>query len=235
MPKLLSKVRASSIVQTLLNDIRNGGKEIGGFSQAMRTFTTSSGHVEEPVSGLGQKQIVDALVFGERSRAVSLLYEFSLGNNKLSANDFASILQTCARLPDPLFVMETWKIMEEKEIDISAKCYFLAVRALCKGGYLKEALSLMSIMEENPNSYSMLPVYNNFLVACSETHTVDYANECMGLMEHQMVGKNEITYAQFLKFCSKTCLLSMKSGRNVVNITVSALFLLGSLYGPLRS
>lgn len=54
-------------------------------------------------------------------------------------------------------------------------------------------------MEENPNSYSMLPVYNNFLVACSETHTVDYANECMGLMEHQMVGKNEITYAQFLK------------------------------------
>ncbi|OIT22794.1 PREDICTED: pentatricopeptide repeat-containing protein At1g76280 isoform X2 [Nicotiana attenuata] len=199
MPKLLSKVRASSIVQTLLNDIRNGGKEIGGFSQAMRTFTTSSGHVEEPVSGLGQKQIVDALVFGERSRAVSLLYDFSLGNNKLSASDFASILQTCARLPDPLFVMETWKIMEEKGINISAKCYFLAVRALCKGGYLKEALSLMSIMEENPNSYSMLPVYNNFLVACSETHAVDYANECMGLMEHQMVGKNEITYAQLLK------------------------------------
>lgn len=31
--------------------------------------------------------------------------------------------------------------MEEKEIDISAKCYFLAARALCKGGYLKEVLA----------------------------------------------------------------------------------------------
>lgn len=28
--------------------------------------------------------------------------------------------------------------MEEKEINISDKCYALAVRALCKGGYLKE-------------------------------------------------------------------------------------------------
>ncbi|XP_055833234.1 pentatricopeptide repeat-containing protein At1g76280 isoform X2 [Solanum dulcamara] len=165
----------------------------------MRTFTTSNGHVGEPVPRLGQKQIVDALVLGERRRAVSLLYEFSLGNKKLSADDFVSILQSCARLPDPLFVMETWKIMEEKEIDISDKCYSLAVRALCKGGCLKEALSLMSIMGENPNCYSMLPIYNNFLAACYESQTVDYANECMDLMEHQMVGKNEITYAQLLK------------------------------------
>lgn len=201
MPKLISKVRASSIVQRFskLHAIRNGGKEVGGYSQAMRTFTTSMGHVGEPVSRSGQKQIVDALVLGERNRAVSLLYEFSLGNNKFSANDFASILQSCARLPDPLFVMETWKIMQEKEIDISDKCYSLAVQALCKGGYLKEALSLMSIMGENPNCYSMLPIYNNFLAACYETQTVDYANECMDLMEHQMVGKNEITYAQLLK------------------------------------
>ncbi|MCD7468314.1 hypothetical protein HAX54_006384 [Datura stramonium] len=201
MPKLISKVRVSSIVQgfSKLNVIRNGGKEVGGYSQAMRTFTTSMGLVGEPGSRSGQKQIVDALVLGERSRAVSLLYEFSLGNNKLSANDFASILQSCARLPDPLFVMETWKIMQEKEIDISDKCYSLAVQALCKGGYLKEALSLMSIMGENPNCYSMLPIYNNFLAACYETQTVDYANECIGLMEHQMVGKNEITYAQLLK------------------------------------
>ncbi|KAL3340730.1 hypothetical protein AABB24_029054 [Solanum stoloniferum] len=201
MPKLISKVRASSIVQRFskLTAIRNAGKEVGDYSQAMRTFTTSNGHVGEPVSRSGQKQIVDALVLGERRRAVSLLYEFSLGNNKLSADDFASILQSCARLPDPLFVMETWKIMEEKEINISDKCYSLAVRALCKGGYLKEALSLMSIMGENTNCYSMLPIYNNFLAACYETQTLDYANECMDLMEHQMVGKNEITYAQLLK------------------------------------
>ncbi|KAJ8538174.1 hypothetical protein K7X08_014714 [Anisodus acutangulus] len=201
MPKLLSKVQASSIVQRFSksNAIRNEGKEVGGYNQATRTFTTSIGHIGEPVSRSGQKQIVDALVSGERSRAFSLLYEFSLGNNKLSANDFASILQSCARLPDPLFVMETWKIMEEKEINISGKCYSLAVRALCKGGYLKEALCLMSIMGENPNCYSMLPIYNNFLAACYETQTVDYANECMDLMEHQMVGKNEITYTQLLK------------------------------------
>lgn len=62
-----------------------------------------------------------------------------------------------------------------------------------------QALSLMSIMAENTNCYSMLPIYNNFLAACYETQTIDYANECMDLMEHQMVGKNEITYAQLLK------------------------------------
>ncbi|KAM3304436.1 pentatricopeptide repeat-containing protein [Capsicum chacoense] len=201
MPKFISKVRTSKIVQRFpnLNAIGNGWKEAGGYNQAMRSFTSSIGHVGEPVSRSGQKQIVDALVSGEKSRAVSLLYEFSLGNNKLSANDFASILQSCARLPDPLFVMEIWRIMEEKEINISDKCYSLAVRALCKGGYLKEALSLMSIMGENRNCYSMLPIYNNFLAACYETQSVDYASKCMDLMEHQMVGKNEITYAQLLK------------------------------------
>ncbi|CAN4094074.1 unnamed protein product [Withania somnifera] len=147
MPKLISEARARWIMQRFskLNAIRNGGKEVGGYSQAMRTFTTSIGHVREPVSRSAQKQIVDALVSGERSRAVSLLYEFSFGNNKLSANDFASILQSCARLPDPLVVMETWKIMEEKEINISDKCYSLAVRALCKGGYLKE----LAVLQQN--------------------------------------------------------------------------------------
>lgn len=45
----------------------------------------------------------------------------------------------------------------------------------------------------------MLPIYNNFLAACYETQSVDYASKCMDLMEHQMVGKNEITYAQLLK------------------------------------
>lgn len=98
------------------------------------------GHVEEPVSGLGQKQIVDALVFGERSRAVSLLYDFSLGNNKLSANDFASILQTCARLPDPLVSMQIdvqffllmWHVMFVlvKSSKMSTYCRFIATDSL---------------------------------------------------------------------------------------------------------
>lgn len=33
--------------------------------------------------------------------------------------------------------------MEEKEIDISRECYYLAIQALCKGGYLNEVSMLV--------------------------------------------------------------------------------------------
>ena len=36
------------------------------------------------------------------------------------------------------FVMETWRIMGEKDVCIDDKCYLLIIRALCKGGYLEE-------------------------------------------------------------------------------------------------
>ena len=36
------------------------------------------------------------------------------------------------------FVMETWRMMEEKEIGLNNKCYLLMMQALCKGGYLEE-------------------------------------------------------------------------------------------------
>lgn len=39
------------------------------------------------------------------------------------------------------FVMETWKLMMEKDIKLSSKCYLLTIRALCKSGYLKEVFT----------------------------------------------------------------------------------------------
>ncbi|KAL3505482.1 hypothetical protein ACH5RR_035323 [Cinchona calisaya] len=169
--------------------------------EALRTFTTSDGYWKHSASKSLQEQIVDSLRSGERSKASSLLS--LLGNTAeaavLNANDFLFILQHCARLPDPLFALETWKLMEDKEIYIGGKCYFYTIRALCKGGYLREAFNLMSLLQENPAIYPLLPVYNNFLGACVQTHTTNYANDCLDLMEHQKVGKNEITYSQLIK------------------------------------
>lgn len=91
------------------------------------------GHVGEPVPRLGQKQIVDALVLGERRRAVSLLYEFSLGNNKLSADDFASILQSCARLPDPLVSIQT----NVHFVSSNMKCKFVPEKSYMMSTYCK--------------------------------------------------------------------------------------------------
>lgn len=47
------------------------------------------------------------------------------------------------------FTFETWKFMMEKDVRLSGKCYFFAIKALCKGGYLDEvytncALQLLS-------------------------------------------------------------------------------------------
>lgn len=36
------------------------------------------------------------------------------------------------------FGMETWRLMEEKEIGFNNTCCFFMVQALCKGGYLDE-------------------------------------------------------------------------------------------------
>ena len=36
------------------------------------------------------------------------------------------------------FVMETWKIMEERGIFLNNTCSLLMIEALCKGGYLDE-------------------------------------------------------------------------------------------------
>ncbi|KAH1121476.1 hypothetical protein J1N35_004636 [Gossypium stocksii] len=157
------------------------------------------GYEGEPLTKSIQVQIVDALRLGERSRASSLLLDFGNGNQSLKANDFVYILNYCARSPDPLFVMETWRLMEEKEIDLNNTCYLLMVRALCRGGYLEEACKFMKFLRENHGTYPLLPVYNCFLGACAKMKSIIHANQCLDLMELQRVGKNEITYSVLLK------------------------------------
>ncbi|CDP14603.1 unnamed protein product [Coffea canephora] len=169
--------------------------------EALCTLTASNGlmHWTDSTTKSFQEQIVDALCLGERSKASSLLSELVRTVKTLKANDFLLVLQYCARLPDPLFALETWKVMEEKEIYAGGKCYFYTVRALCKGGYLKEAFNLMGLLRENPAMYPLLPLYNSFFSACVQNESVNYANNCLELMEHQTVGNNEITYALLLK------------------------------------
>ncbi|KAM7490414.1 hypothetical protein LguiA_033335 [Lonicera macranthoides] len=147
-----------------------------------------------------QLQIVNALRLGERTRASSLLSDLVYRNHLSRADDFVYVLDFCARLPDPLFVLETWRIMDEKEIDMNNRCYLLIIRALCKGGYLEQAFNLVSSLGENPDIYHILPMYNNFLGACAQTHSMYHANNCLDLMELRMVGKNEVTYTELLKF-----------------------------------
>ncbi|KAG5542786.1 hypothetical protein RHGRI_015784 [Rhododendron griersonianum] len=158
----------------------------------------SSGYGKEPVSSV-QMQIVNALCLGERSRASSLLSDIGRRNIELTANDFVYILEYCARSTDPLFVMETWRTMGEKDVDLDDKCYLLIIRALCKGGYLEEALNMMDMLRKDHDLYPILSMYNNLLGGCARIQSVSRANECLDLMERRMVGKNEITYTELLK------------------------------------
>lgn len=169
-----------------------------------RTLTTTMGyeflgHKEELISKATQMQIVDALCRGERSRASHLLLNLGHAHHSLGADDFFHILNYCARSPDPLFVMETWRMMEEKEIGLNNKCYLLMMQALCKGGYLEEASNLIYFLGERYGIYPILPVYNSFLGACAKLHSMVHANLCLDLMDSRMVGKNEVTYTELLK------------------------------------
>lgn len=64
-----------------------------------------------------------------------------------------------------------------------------------------QAFNLMSSLGENPDIYPVLPMYNYFLEACVQMHSVNHASKCLDLMEKQMVGKNEVTYTELLKVC----------------------------------
>ncbi|CAK7336289.1 unnamed protein product [Dovyalis caffra] len=89
--------------------------------------------------------------------------------------------------------------MEAKEVGLDNNCCLLMIRALCKGGYLKEALKMIDFIGESHGTYLTLPVYNTFLGACSKMSSLDYADQCLQLMERRMVGKDEVTYAMLLK------------------------------------
>ncbi|KAJ3677519.1 hypothetical protein LUZ60_003243 [Juncus effusus] len=97
-----------------------------------------------------QIQIVNSLRSGDRTNASKLLSNIihmnnnNNNNNKaLNAEDFSYILEYCAEAPDPLFVMETWKAMEEREIDLNKGNCRSIIRALSKGGYTKEVIFLI--------------------------------------------------------------------------------------------
>ncbi|XAR61556.1 hypothetical protein NMG60_11016012 [Bertholletia excelsa] len=177
--------------------------EISGRVEKLQTFMALSGHGSsengmETIIRSVQMQIVNALRLGERSKAASLLSDISC-KKSLKTNDFIPILEYCARSPDPLFALDTWKVMGEKDVYMDDKCYLSIFRALCKGGYLKEAFNLMNTLEGSHEFSPNLLVYNNLLHGCARMSNITYANECLDLMEHHMAGKNEITYTELLK------------------------------------
>ncbi|XP_043721428.1 pentatricopeptide repeat-containing protein At1g76280 isoform X2 [Telopea speciosissima] len=153
----------------------------------------------ESIIRSAQAQIVNALRCGERDRASNLLSNVSKGSNSLRSDDFLYILDYCARSPDPLFVMETWRLMEEKEIVISRRCYFLIIRALGKGGYIEEAFNWLSFLGGKHQTYPILPMYNSLLNGCAQMQSMTHANRCLDLMEERMMGKSEVTYYELLK------------------------------------
>lgn len=44
------------------------------------------------------------------------------------------------------FAMETWKLMVEKDVKLSGKCYLFTIKALCKGGYLDEVFTCCTLL-----------------------------------------------------------------------------------------
>ncbi|OMP03083.1 hypothetical protein CCACVL1_02610 [Corchorus capsularis] len=196
-----------SIADTLYKSkyLGHGRRNVTVKLDQYRTVATINGHVYlghrvwTRANSL-QAQIVDALRLGDRSRASSLLLDLDDGNQSLKAEDFVYILKYCAISPDPLFVMETWRLMEEKEISLNYQCYFLMIQALCRGGYLEEACNLIKFLGENHGMHPRMSIFNYFLGACAKMQSVNHANQCLDLMERRRAGKNEITYLELLKF-----------------------------------
>ncbi|KAF9620234.1 hypothetical protein IFM89_010969 [Coptis chinensis] len=95
--------------------------------------------------------------------------------------------------------METWRIMEEKEIEMDTRCYRSIIQAVTKGGYLEEALNWLSFLGSSPHSSPDLSMYNIFLDGCAQMGSMVHANSYLDLMENRLVGKSESTYLALLK------------------------------------
>ncbi|KAK7280796.1 hypothetical protein RJT34_25863 [Clitoria ternatea] len=163
------------------------------------TTTTPGPVFTESSSMQMQKQIIKALCSGDRRMASDLLFDFSSRSHSLAADDFLDIFIYCARSPDPLFVMEIWRFMENKGVGMNNVCLSLMMQALCKGGYLEEALNMMHFLGESQCLYPILPLYNSLLGSCVKMQSIIEASKCLDLMEQQMVGKSEVTYTELLK------------------------------------
>ncbi|XP_065025160.1 pentatricopeptide repeat-containing protein At1g76280-like isoform X3 [Musa acuminata AAA Group] len=156
-------------------------------------------HLRDNVgTGFVQLQVVNALWKGDRQLASKMLLDLGEVNDKLSAKDFACILEYCARTPDPLFAMETWKIMEDKMIDINKKSCIFILQAFSKGGYIKEAFNWLNFLAENDRMH-YVPMFNIFLSGCWSSKSFNHVDRCLELMENQLVGKSEITHWELLK------------------------------------
>ncbi|KAH6778303.1 hypothetical protein C2S51_009615 [Perilla frutescens var. frutescens] len=177
-----------------------GRKNEAGFVKAGRFFGTSNGYLlSKPTTRKLGEEIVNALHLGHRIRASDLLSQLVSGDRALKGRSFIPILQYCARMPDPLFAMETWQLMMEKDVKLSGNCYFLTIKALCKGGYLEEAFSILSIQREQSDIYPTLRVYNYLLKASVRMNSLNGANEVLHLMEQEGMLKDIITYFHLLK------------------------------------
>lgn len=152
---------------------------------------------------------------GQRGVASDLLSQLGSGEQAPRVRSFIPILQYCARMPDPLFALETWKLMMEMDVKLSGKCYFFTMKALCKAGYLEEAFSILSMQREDSDVYPTLRVYNYLLKASIRLNSLNHANEVLHLMEQEGMLKDIITYYQLLKSCSGTSQQLTKFGRSV--------------------
>ncbi|KAL8167681.1 hypothetical protein V2J09_009180 [Rumex salicifolius] len=143
-------------------------------------------------------KILHALQIGDISKASDLLSNVSCGQHAFCADDFAYILGYCARNPHPTFAMETWKILEERNI-VSDKCYLHIIHSLCNAGNLEEALAFVKCVGDQLRMNFILDLYNCLLLACIRFQDEDRACQCLDLMDSQLVGKNESTYIALLK------------------------------------
>ncbi|XP_066390402.1 pentatricopeptide repeat-containing protein At1g76280-like isoform X1 [Miscanthus floridulus] len=146
-----------------------------------------------------QSEVVNALRRGDRQRASLILSNFHHTKEALTKEVFYYILEYCAEAPDPLFVMETLELMEEKAIGMSKSICRYVIRALSRGGYAKEALNCLALLGEKESTYATIPIFNIFLNACGSRANLKDAECCLEILENLFLGKSEITYCELLK------------------------------------
>ncbi|XP_020572302.1 pentatricopeptide repeat-containing protein At1g76280 isoform X2 [Phalaenopsis equestris] len=146
-----------------------------------------------------QIKIINALRLGQRNRAQEMFVDLCCMNESSNAEDFDYILEYCARTPDPLFVLEAWKVMAKNEIAMRKKSYLCIIQAFSKGGYFKEAFEWIKSLEESDNYHIGLPLYNIVLRECIFKQSMIDVVRCLELMDNQLMGRSEITYWELLK------------------------------------
>lgn len=168
-------------------------------SRQWRTGTQMAGDGAILLKESLKVQILNALRSGDKKMGINLLKYLGSVEDCLAIDDLMSILEYCSKAPEPQFAVELWKFMEEKKLNIGQSGYLYIICALCKGGYLDEALNLLKLLGENTCTKPGLSIYNIFLNGCSQYNSSVHANKCLELMESKSIGKSEITYTELIK------------------------------------